>query len=213
MATGIAAWRGGLADNGAVLTMPNEMPGSGCSGSRRPCSGDDWMHHDNPAAKTSVAKLAAHGGPLPLGSPAQAARRFACLRTRKRKATQTNEGGQSAAALSRVTDLIDFSPDRSWRFNFLDFELNPKSNASGSGENVIALLRTPIEAAERTCRETVKQGEEGYLEGAQLQLLRIAEDSLLAARPIRGAEAHALLQSTELVGNTIPSKLSAPPEQ
>jgi hypothetical protein len=38
------------------------------------------MHNDNPETDPGVAKVAAHGGPLPRGSPAQAARRFACLR-------------------------------------------------------------------------------------------------------------------------------------
>jgi len=38
------------------------------------------MHNDNPAGKTTVAKVADDGGPLPWGRPAQAARRFACLR-------------------------------------------------------------------------------------------------------------------------------------
>ena len=65
VAVGVAARRGVLADASTMLTDHDWMPGFGRSDSPRPCSGDDLMHNDNPAAKTVVVKFAADGGLLP----------------------------------------------------------------------------------------------------------------------------------------------------
>jgi hypothetical protein len=57
-----------MEDNGAVLSDDPGTPESGCSGSPRPCRGDDSMHNNNPAEEIIVTKVADEGGPVFLGA-------------------------------------------------------------------------------------------------------------------------------------------------
>jgi type IV secretory pathway TraG/TraD family ATPase VirD4 len=82
----------------------------------------------------------------------------------------------------RSDDLIIFSPDQPWRFNFLDFELQRKGRGAGLSENLIKLLST---VAEITKRDTGKGGgqEDGqYWEDSKNQLLRNLTDLIILAK-------------------------------
>jgi type IV secretory pathway TraG/TraD family ATPase VirD4 len=75
-------------------------------------------------------------------------------------------------------DLLVFSPDNHWRFNFLDYELNRGGKGAGETENIVDLFLTVMELdpANR------QNGGDNYWNIALKQLLRNTVDLLKIAR-------------------------------
>lgn len=71
-------------------------------------------------------------------------------------------------------ELIIFSPDSKWRFNFLDYELNRGGRGAGETENIIDLFLNVLELD----NASKKQVGESYWNNALKQLLRNTIDLL-----------------------------------
>lgn len=84
-----------------------------------------------------------------------------------------------AAQTGRTDSLIVFSPNSSWRFNFLDYELKRPGIGAGLTENLVRLFTTVLEASERGDGDGKGQK---YWERALKQLLRNAVDLAVSAR-------------------------------
>jgi hypothetical protein len=81
----------------------------------------------------------------------------------------------------RQDDLVIFGPDEPWRFNILDHELNRKGRGAGITENIVALLTTVLEVAQRNVSR--HGGEDSaFWTGMNRQLLRNLADLLAMAK-------------------------------
>lgn len=81
----------------------------------------------------------------------------------------------------RADDLLVFGPDGANRFNFLDHELSRKGCGAGLTENVVSLLSTILEVAERRSASGGGREDEGYWKRANRQLCRNVVDLLSLA--------------------------------
>lgn len=84
-----------------------------------------------------------------------------------------------ARETGREEDLIIFSPDEKWRFNFMDYELRRPGAAAGFTENLVSLFTTVLES---TDRNTGQNKGESYWNRALKQLLRNTIDLLKIAK-------------------------------
>lgn len=84
-------------------------------------------------------------------------------------------------AAGRTDDLIIFGPDRPWRFNFLDYELNRSGAGAGLTENLVNLFSSVLEVAERNSGQS-GGGDEGYWRRANRQLVRNLIELLALAK-------------------------------
>jgi hypothetical protein len=82
----------------------------------------------------------------------------------------------------RLKDLVIFGPDQSWRFNFIEYELNRKGSGAGLTENLINLFATVLEIAERNTGQGGGREDEGYWRRANRQLNRNLVDLLILAK-------------------------------
>ncbi len=82
----------------------------------------------------------------------------------------------------RLDDLVVFGPDEKHRFNFLDHELNRKGGGAGLTENIVGLLSTVLEVAERNTTGGGGREDEGYWKRANRQLCRNVVDLLALAK-------------------------------
>lgn len=80
----------------------------------------------------------------------------------------------------RYDDVIRFSPDEPWRFNFLDYQLRRESRGGGQTENLVVLMSKVTEIVEGS--SAVASGDGQYFERASRQLLRNAIDLLSLAQ-------------------------------
>lgn len=81
----------------------------------------------------------------------------------------------------RLDDLVVFGPDQVHRFNFLDHELTRKGAGAGLTENIVSLLTTVLEVAERNSGGGSGREDEGYFKRANRQLCRNVVDLLALA--------------------------------
>ncbi len=82
----------------------------------------------------------------------------------------------------RAEDLVIFGPKGPWRLNFLDYEMNRGGGGAGITENIVALLSTVLEVADRTTNTSGGGREdEGYWRKATRQLMRNDIDLLRMA--------------------------------
>lgn len=83
---------------------------------------------------------------------------------------------------NRVDDLIVFGPNSSQhRFSFLDHEMTRKGEGAGLTENVVNLLSTVLEVAERNSTGGGGREDEGYFKRANRQFCRNVVDLLALA--------------------------------
>lgn len=83
----------------------------------------------------------------------------------------------------RLDDLCVFGPDRPLHFNFIDHELKRPGVGAGITENIVNLLSTVLEVAERgTGSGQGGREDEGYWRRAMRQLMRNLVDLLVLAR-------------------------------
>lgn len=82
----------------------------------------------------------------------------------------------------RVEDLVVFGPGEPHRFNFLDHEMTRKGSGAGLTENVVNLLSTVLEVAERQSAGGGGRDDEGYWKRALRQLCRNVVDLLALGR-------------------------------
>lgn len=82
----------------------------------------------------------------------------------------------------RSDDLVIFGRDTPHRFNFLDHEATRPGSGAGLTENIVALLATVLEVAERNSAGSGGREDEGYWKRANRQLSRNVVDLLLLAK-------------------------------
>lgn len=82
-------------------------------------------------------------------------------------------------ATGRLDDLIVVRPDRPWRFNFLDYELKRGGDGAGHTENIVNMLMTVLEVAERNQQSGGGREDEGFWKRAMRQLVRNLVDLLV----------------------------------
>lgn len=85
-------------------------------------------------------------------------------------------------AAGRLADLATFGPDEPLRFNVLDHELNRKGSGAGLTENIVNLLSTILEVADRNSGSGGGREDEGYWKRANRQLCRNLVDLLSLAK-------------------------------
>lgn len=100
------------------------------------------------------------------------------------KPGEREEWERYVAAAGRSGDLMVLGPGESsgLRFNPLDFELNRKGSGAGLTENVVQLLSTILEVAERNSASGGGREDEGYWRRANRQLCRNVVDLLAMAK-------------------------------
>lgn len=84
-----------------------------------------------------------------------------------------------ARQTNRENDLIIFSPEQPWRFNFLNYLLSRPGRGAGHTENILNCFCTILEIAER---KNGHGSNEQYWQRAMKQLLRNAIDLLAIAK-------------------------------
>jgi hypothetical protein len=82
-----------------------------------------------------------------------------------------------AAETGRAKDLVVFSPEEPWRFNFLKYEQSRPARGAGLTENIVSLFTTVQESFERGDGGGAQQ--ERYWKNALAQLVRNAVDLVL----------------------------------
>lgn len=82
----------------------------------------------------------------------------------------------------RSDDLIIFSPDQPWRFNFLDYEVQRKGRGAGLTENLVKLLTTVAEITKRDSGKGGGQEDGAYWEGSKNELSRNLIDLTVLAK-------------------------------
>lgn len=83
----------------------------------------------------------------------------------------------------RHDDLVVFGPSSPWRFSFLDHELKRDGGGAGLTENIVNLLSTVLEVAERsTAAGGDGREDSGYWKRANRQLCRNLVDLLVFAK-------------------------------
>jgi len=97
------------------------------------------------------------------------------------KSSECDAWREYAEAAGRTKDLVVFSPTGPWRFNFLDDELKRPGHGAGLTENIVGLLTTALEVAERG---SGGREEEGYWRRATRQLCRNAVELLSLAKGV-----------------------------
>ncbi|MCC7169911.1 MAG: hypothetical protein IT459_05655, partial [Planctomycetes bacterium] len=86
------------------------------------------------------------------------------------------------AETGRSDDLVVFAPGGSWRFNFLDHERARAGSGAGLTENIVNLLATVLEVADRGSSGSGGRDSEQYWVRASRQLMRNAVDLLAMAK-------------------------------
>jgi hypothetical protein len=87
-----------------------------------------------------------------------------------------------ARMANRTQDLVVFSPDSPWRFNFLQHELARPGKGAGLTENILQLLMTVAEIANRgSGQQGCGSENDGYWKKTLQQLLRNAIDLTVIA--------------------------------
>jgi hypothetical protein len=94
------------------------------------------------------------------------------------KADERANWERYCADTGRADDLIVFAPGGPWTFNFLDHERTRAGAGAGLTENIVNLLSTVLEVAERGSGAEGGRGDEGYWRRANRQLMRNAVDLL-----------------------------------
>lgn len=84
-----------------------------------------------------------------------------------------------ASETGRENHLIIFSPSESWRFNFLDYEMNRSGAGAGQTENIVNLFSAVLEIAER--RESAS-GSDSFWDRTVKDLLRNTIELLSLAK-------------------------------
>jgi type IV secretory pathway TraG/TraD family ATPase VirD4 len=87
-----------------------------------------------------------------------------------------------ARRAGRSNDVVIFSPDNPWRFNFLDFELQRKGRGAGLTENLRKLLSTISEITKHDSGKGGGQEDGAYWEDSKNQLLRNLIDLVIMAK-------------------------------
>ena len=137
---------------------------------------DDWTIRD---AVEGVQIFGAIGSGKTSGSGAALARTYLragfgglvmCAKPEERKLWT-----QYARETGREESLVIISPDHSWRFNFLDYELRRKGSGGGQTENLVNLLTSITEIVEG--KQDIGGGDR-FWERAMNELLRNAIDLL-----------------------------------
>lgn len=82
----------------------------------------------------------------------------------------------------REGDLLVFGPERALRFNFIDHELRRPGVGAGLTENIVNLLSTVLEVAERGAGGQGGREDEGYWRRAMRQLMRNLVDLLVLGK-------------------------------
>lgn len=85
-------------------------------------------------------------------------------------------------ATNRLDDFVVFDAAGSHKFNFLDYEMTRPGAGAGITENVVNLLSTVLEVAERNSSGSGGREEEGYWKRTNRQLTRNVVDLLALAR-------------------------------
>lgn len=88
---------------------------------------------------------------------------------------------QWAKETGRTESLIIFSPENPYRFNFLNYELNRPGKGAGQIENLVRMLLTVLEAADRK-QGGGGSGNEAYWRRTSEQLLRNVLQVLAVAK-------------------------------
>ncbi len=86
-----------------------------------------------------------------------------------------------AIETNRTGDLILFGPGAKPRFNFLDYEMTRQGNGAGLTENVVNILSTVLEVAERNSGNGGRS-DESYWVRANRQLMRNVVDLIVLAK-------------------------------
>ena len=95
------------------------------------------------------------------------------------KNDELNEWTELALESGRLDDLISFSPDNEFRFNFMEYELKRSGSAVGQTENLVNLFCSVLEVAER--KGGGQGGNDSYWQRTLKQLLRNAIDLAIIA--------------------------------
>ena len=82
----------------------------------------------------------------------------------------------------RTGDLIIFSPEQPWRFNFLDYELQRKGRGAGLTENMRKLFSTIADITKQDAGKGGGQEDGRYWEDSKNQLLRNLIDLVVLAK-------------------------------
>ncbi|MEM7146337.1 MAG: TraM recognition domain-containing protein [Verrucomicrobiota bacterium] len=99
-----------------------------------------------------------------------------------------------AEETGRLDDLISFSPNNDYRFNFMRYEFERPGTGAGQTENLVNLFTSVLEVAER--RGSGQSGNDPYWQRTLKQLLRNAIDlSIIAADTVDLAIIHKIITS------------------
>jgi type IV secretory pathway TraG/TraD family ATPase VirD4 len=98
------------------------------------------------------------------------------------KADETRVWQQYCRETGRLDDLIIFSPEQPWRFNFLDFELQRKGRGAGLTDNIRHLLSTIADITKQDAAKGGGQSDGQYWEDSKDQLLRNLIDLIILAK-------------------------------
>jgi type IV secretory pathway TraG/TraD family ATPase VirD4 len=98
------------------------------------------------------------------------------------KSDEARAWEQYCREAGRSDDLIIFSPEQPWRFNFLDFELQRKGRGAGLMENLRKLLTTVADITKPDSGDGGGQQDGRYWEDSKNQLLRNLMDLIIFAK-------------------------------
>ena len=110
-----------------------------------------------------------------------------------------------AAATGRSDDVIVFSPENKWRFNFLNYEMNRTGVGGGLTENVVNLFLEVMEISDR--KRGGGGGGDSFWKDTLKQLLRSTVDLLsIAQGTVSLEEIHRVIQSAPQTLDDVRSK-------
>lgn len=98
------------------------------------------------------------------------------------KSDETRAWQRYCEEMGRSDDLIIFSPEQPWRFNFLDFELQRKGRGAGLTENMRKLFSTIADITKQDAAKGGGQEDGRYWEDSKNQLLRNLIDLVVLAK-------------------------------
>lgn len=87
-----------------------------------------------------------------------------------------------AKETNRIDDLVILGADAAHKFNFLDHEMTRPGSGAGLTENIVNLLSTILEVAERNSNSGGGNGDESYWVRANRQLIRNIVDLIALAK-------------------------------